>query len=131
VKTLAVQQKTVIHLEINVIYYGSLSIFFYNMCNITCYIAEYLKQIMDKQEKLTRTQTASNIMLRDLKQWANRIEDVIKSRAPVLTKTNYSLIAEILPLRTVQAIKDFDSLLHDSDEAVTQFVSFYINLSII
>lgn len=70
-------------------------------------------------------------MLRDIKQWANRFEDVIKNRAPVLTKTNYSLIAEILPLRTVQAIKDFDSLLHDSGEAVTQFVSFYMNLSII
>lgn len=52
------------------------------------------------------------------------MEDVMRSRVPLATKGNDSLIAEILPLHTVQAIKDFEALLHDTDEAVTQFVSF-------
>lgn len=59
------------------------------------------------------------------------MEDVMRSRAPLATKGNDSLIAEILPLRTVETIRDFDSLLHNTDEAVTQFVSFYINLLIL
>jgi len=49
---------------------------------------------------------------------------VMRSRAPLATKGNDSLIAEILPLRTVEAIRDFEALLHNADEAVTQFVSF-------
>lgn len=70
-------------------------------------------------------------MLQDIKQRISRIEDVMKSRAPVLTRSNDSLIAEILPLHTIETIQDFDSLLHDTEEAVTQFVSCYINFSII
>lgn len=79
------------------------------------------------QGQIIRTQTTCNLMLRDIKQWASRIEDGIKSRNPFSSNSNDSLIVEILPLSTVQTIQDFDSLLRNTDEAVTQFVSFYIN----
>jgi len=41
-----------------------------------------------------------------------------------------SLIVETLPLQTVEQIRDFDLLLQENDEAVTQFVSLYIDLPI-
>lgn len=41
-----------------------------------------------------------------------------------------SLIVETLPLQTVEQIRDFDLLLQENDEAVTQFVSLYIDLLI-
>lgn len=95
------------------------------------YIAEYFSQVIHtqqeiirNQERITRTQATSNLISRDIKQLINRLEDVMRSRAPLATKGNDSLIAEILPLRTVEAIRDFEALLHDADEAVTQFVSF-------
>ncbi|XP_070163356.1 uncharacterized protein [Polyergus mexicanus] len=56
------------------------------------------------------------------------MEDVMRNRAPLATKGNDSLIAEILPLSTVQAIKDFEDLLHDTDEAVTQFREFLLKV---
>lgn len=82
------------------------------------------QEIIRRQEQITRTQATSNLILRDIKQLVNRMEDVMRNRAPLATKGNDSLIAEILPLRTIQAIKDFEALQHDTDEAVTQFVSF-------
>lgn len=44
---------------------------------------------------------------------------------------NDNLFVEILPLQTVEDIRDFDLLLRDNDEAITQFVSLYINLPIL
>lgn len=58
----------------------------------------------------------------------------MRSRAPVLIKMsndrNY-LIAGILSLHAIENIRDFDSLSYDTDEAVTQFISCYINFSIV
>lgn len=81
--------------------------------------------ITDSLKQILRSQVASNVILQDLKQRMSRIEDAIKSRAPVL-KNNDSLIAEIIPLQTVENIKDFELLLRETEEAVTQFVSLYI-----
>lgn len=83
-------------------------------------IAGYLQQII-------RTQATSNLILRDIKERISNLEDAYKSRIPS-TKGSDSFIAEIVPLQTVESIENFDSLLRDSDQAVTQFVSFYINL---
>ncbi|KAL6416749.1 hypothetical protein ACFW04_013176 [Cataglyphis niger] len=53
---------------------------------------------------------------------------MLKSCASLTTRSNDSLIAEILLLRAVQDIKDFEALLHDMDEAVTQFREFLLKI---
>lgn len=82
---------------------------------------EYLREIL-------RFQATSNLILQDIKQRIGRIEDVMKSRAPVLTKNNDTLIAQMLPLHTIEAIRNFDSLLYDTNEAVTQFKEFLLRI---
>lgn len=79
---------------------------------------------------LRRAQANASLILRGIQQLITRMEDVVRSRAPLSAKNSDNLIAEILPLQTVEAIRNFDTLLHDTNEAVTQFVSFYIKLII-
>lgn len=86
-----------------------------------CCITEYLKQII-------RTQAASDLILQDINQRISRIEDIMKSHAPVSVKNssqtqedvmknhapasirNDSPVAETLPLQTVENIRN-DSLI--------------------
>ncbi|CAL1678269.1 unnamed protein product [Lasius platythorax] len=83
---------------------------------------KYLKQII-------RTQATSNLILEDIKQRIGRIEDVMRNRASVLTNNrNDNLIAQMLPLDTVEAIRNFDLLLHNTNEAVTQFKEFLLRV---
>lgn len=99
--------------------------------NVKKYFSQIIhtqQEIIRNQEQITRTQTTSNLILRDMKQLINQMEDVMRSRAPLATKSNDSLIAEILPLRTVEAIKDFEALLHDTNEAVIQFKEFLLKV---
>ncbi|XP_029171124.1 uncharacterized protein LOC114940569 [Nylanderia fulva] len=99
--------------------------------NIKKYFNQVIRtqqDIIRNQGQITRTQTTSNLILRDIKQLVNRLEDVMKSRALLPTKGNDSLIAEILPLRSVQTIKDFETLLRDTEKAVTQFKEFILKV---
>jgi len=93
---------------------------------IYIYIYNITRCIADRNLKeILRSQATSNLILQDIKERIHRIEDVIRNQAPVLTKSSEdSLIAELLPLQTIEAIRNFDLLLHDTNEAVTQFVSF-------
>ncbi|XP_077262531.1 uncharacterized protein LOC143897596 [Temnothorax americanus] len=73
-------------------------------------------------------QSKFNVMFEDVKQRITDLEEGLRIRAPVSIKRNDSLIAEILPLKTVEAIRDFDSLLRDTEAAVTQFRDFLLRI---
>lgn len=81
---------------------------------------------------MLRMQATSNLILLDLKQRVSRIEEAMATHTPVLRNSDKnSIITKILPLQTIESIRDFEALLHDIDEAVVQFVSFYINFTLI
>ncbi|XP_011861841.1 PREDICTED: uncharacterized protein LOC105558642 isoform X2 [Vollenhovia emeryi] len=84
---------------------------------------EYLKQI-------TRMQATCNLTLEDIKQRMSRMEDALRSRDSVSTNNSDSLIAEILPLCTVESIQNFDSFLRDTDEAVMHFEKLLCNIQL-
>lgn len=67
-------------------------------------------------------QATLHIMVQDIKERLSRMEDVMRNRASVSNNSD-NLIAHLLPLNTIEAIRDFDSLLCNTDEAVKQFVS--------
>ncbi|XP_039306826.1 protein PFC0760c-like isoform X2 [Solenopsis invicta] len=76
-------------------------------------------------QQLLQMQAASNLTLKDIKQRQIKLENVIKSITPIGLKpldSDDSLIVELLPLATINNMKEFDSLLKTSNEAVTQFV---------
>ncbi|XP_025266352.1 uncharacterized protein LOC112638576 [Camponotus floridanus] len=80
-------------------------------------------------KEILRSQATSNLILQDIKERMHRIEDVMRNQAPVLTKSSEdSLIAELLPLQTIEAIRNFDLLLHNTNEAVTQFKQFLLRI---
>lgn len=58
-----------------------------------------------------------------MNQRLNRLENAIKKGATNSFQNNNNLIAEFLPLTTVELIKQFESLLKTTQEAATQFVS--------
>ena len=90
--------------------------------NIVDDVAGSLKKLLDMQ-------TASNITLQDIRERQKRLENAIKSIKSVGLNpldSDDSLIVELLPLATVDNMKEFESLLKTSNEAVTQFVSLYI-----
>lgn len=81
------------------------------------YIAEGLKQIL-------RMQSMTNIILKDLKQRVTKVEDALKNRNSDSHLENHnSLIADMLPLTTIESIQQFDELLKTTGEATLQFVS--------
>lgn len=84
--------------------------------NIIGYITENIKQML-------RMQAATNVLLQDVKQRIIKIEDLIKNSSTHLPKNN-SLIAQFLPFNIIKDVKEFESLLNNTDEAVTQFVSY-------
>jgi len=75
-------------------------------------------------------QAASNLMLKDIKQRLIRVENIAKGRAFNPLDNDDSLIAELLPLVTINNINEFESILKTSNEAVTQLVSLYIYIFI-
>ncbi|XP_029667653.1 uncharacterized protein LOC115238195, partial [Formica exsecta] len=70
-------------------------------------------------KQMLRMQAATNILLKDLKQRIIKV-DVIKNGALHLSESN-NLIAQFLPLNTIKDVKEFESVLKTTDEAVTQF----------
>lgn len=84
---------------------------------LLCYITETLQQIL-------RMLAVLNIKMRDLKERLIKLEDIMKNRVQNPSEFDDSIIAEFLPLTTIEQIKKFDSLLRTTNEAVTQFVSF-------
>ncbi|XP_019697577.1 uncharacterized protein LOC109503969 [Harpegnathos saltator] len=72
---------------------------------------------------MLRMQAAANIMLKDIKQRVTKLEDVLKNRTLHMSE-NSGLIAQFLPFVTIKEIKEFESVLKTTDEAVTQFTEF-------
>ncbi|KMQ89962.1 coiled-coil domain-containing protein 65 [Lasius niger] len=72
---------------------------------------------------MLRMQAVTNVMLRDVKQRLTKVEDVLKNRSLHLPESN-GLIAQFLPLNTINDVKEFESVLKITEEAVTQFRQF-------
>lgn len=69
-------------------------------------------------------QATSNIRLQDIQQRLGRLESAVTSRVfPHSSETHDNLIAHLLPLSTIDSIKQLDTVLTNTDEAITQFVS--------
>ncbi|XP_020297252.1 uncharacterized protein LOC109861835 [Pseudomyrmex gracilis] len=85
-------------------------------------IKKYFKQLL-------RMQATANLFLEDIKQRVSRLEDAIKSSAVTMrNNSDDSLIAQILPLSSIENIKEFESLLKNTDEAVMQFKEFLLKI---
>lgn len=67
-------------------------------------------------------QAASHITLKEINQRLNKIENALKNRA-VSPSENDNFISPFLPLHTLDNIKEFESILKTTNEAITQFVS--------
>nr|XP_012231350.1 PREDICTED: uncharacterized protein LOC105677354 [Linepithema humile] len=79
----------------------------------------------EKEEDETSSQTAANIMLKDVNQRLTKIETALKNHSQKsFNVVENTLIAKFLPLTTIENIKEFDVLLKTTDEAVTQFKEF-------
>lgn len=70
-------------------------------------------------------QAATNLALEDIKERLSKLEKVIKNRPLNNGDINDALIAHYLPLTTIEHIKELDSLLKTSNEALIQFVSLF------
>ncbi|XP_012542409.2 uncharacterized protein LOC105840152 [Monomorium pharaonis] len=75
---------------------------------------------------MLRMQAATNLTLREISQNIKKLENVIKKSTKFNLETNDVLIAEFLPLNTVERIKEFESLLKNTEEAVTQFKEYIL-----
>lgn len=74
---------------------------------------------------MLRMQATSNLTLKDMSQRLHRLENAIKKGALNSLQNNENLIAEFLPLTSIEVIKQFESLLKVTEEAATQFVRIY------
>ncbi|XP_018364350.1 PREDICTED: uncharacterized protein LOC108762044 [Trachymyrmex cornetzi] len=81
-----------------------------------------MSSIKKSLEQLLRLQTTCNLDIKDIKQRLTKLENRIKNRA--LSPYDDSLIVQLLPLVTINNIKEFDSMLKTSNEAVTHFKRF-------
>ncbi|XP_036141834.1 uncharacterized protein LOC105840871 isoform X2 [Monomorium pharaonis] len=79
-------------------------------------------------KQLLRMQAASNLTLKDIKQRLMRLENIIQGRALNPLDNDDNLIAELLPLATVNNINELESILTTSNEAVTQFKRFLLKI---
>lgn len=86
---------------------------------IVGHVAEGMKQVL-------RMQAASQLTLQDIKQRILKLENALKNRSLNLPGHNDELITEFLPLTNKERIKEFESILKSTEEAVTQFVSIYL-----
>jgi len=67
-----------------------------------------------------------HLTLKEMNKRLKKIETAVKNHTLNANENNDTLIAQFLPLTTTENIKEFDILLKTTDEAQTQFVSFYI-----
>ncbi|KYN22278.1 hypothetical protein ALC57_05314 [Trachymyrmex cornetzi] len=65
----------------------------------------------------------SNLMLRDINQRLQKLENGCTGHALNSVGNNDDLIAQFLPVGTVEGIKQFNSLLKNTEEAVTNLIS--------
>ncbi|XP_071573175.1 uncharacterized protein [Temnothorax nylanderi] len=82
-------------------------------------------------QRLLRMQAKSNLTLKDVRERQINLEKAIisvKSIGLNPVGSDDSLIVELLPLATVDNMKEFDSLLKTSNEAVTQFKQFLLKI---
>lgn len=98
-------------------------IYFNNIYNSVTFNTDYLKQILQMQ-------ASTNLMLREIKERINNIQDTMRTHALPSTNINYTLIAQFLPLDTINNIKEFESLMKNTEEAVVQFVSLYFLINV-
>jgi hypothetical protein len=77
---------------------------------------------------MLRMQAATNVTLRSINQRLQKIENAIKHRVENPVNEDYNIVAPLLPLTTIERIKEFNDILNTSAESRTRFVSLYINL---
>ncbi|XP_066585345.1 uncharacterized protein [Prorops nasuta] len=83
-------------------------------------IKQYLKQIL-------RAQATCNLTLQDIKQRLSKLEESTKSSNDSFVDDN-SLIAEYLPLSNTNKIKEFENLIHNSEEAKAQLKRLFLKV---
>lgn len=82
----------------------------------------------ESMHKMLRMQATTNIKLQEISQRIKKLENAVTKCTTFNLEVNDVLIAEFLPLSTVERIKEFESLLKNTDEAVIQFVSLFVYL---
>ncbi|XP_032690645.1 uncharacterized protein LOC116853624 [Odontomachus brunneus] len=84
-------------------------------------IKDSMKQLEQNMQQVLRMQAISQIKLQEICQRLDKLENAIKNRALNLPQQNDALIAQFLPLASIDTIKEFESLLKTTEEAVMQF----------
>ncbi|XP_011142300.1 uncharacterized protein LOC105184885 [Harpegnathos saltator] len=75
--------------------------------------------IKEGMKQILRMQAASQLTLQDIKQRILKLENALKNRSLNLPGHNDELITEFLPLTNKERIKEFESMLKSTEEAVT------------
>lgn len=88
------------------------------VCKIVHYVAGDIKKIL-------RAQVASNMILKDIEQRLDKVENAIRSEN---LQNDNNQLAQLLPMISIKYIKDFESVLKDSHEGGTKFVSIFFYL---
>lgn len=101
-----------------------------NSCKIFLsfiYTYEIANDITETLNQIKRMVAISNVTLRNNTERLRKLEDAIRShilQQPMQNDDNY--IAEFFPLKIIDDITNIENILKSNEEAVTQFVSFYI-----
>lgn len=85
-----------------------------------CLFAEHLAQLVLIQAKI-------RITLKDIKEHLTKIENGLRNNALNPVANNDVYITQFLPLDTIDRIKEFEALLKDTEDAVIEFVSLFVN----
>lgn len=85
------------------------------------YIFHNCIYVTESINTLLRMQASSNLTLTDIKKRLSNIKNMLKNKITVPEDDN--VIAQMVPLISITMIKELESLLKESDDAVTQFVS--------
>lgn len=72
---------------------------------------------------MLRMQAASNITLRAINKKLDKIECGMKHHAQIHVENDHNTIVPLLPLKTIENIKELDLLLRTLNESVAHFVS--------
>ncbi|XP_029162886.1 uncharacterized protein LOC114934365 isoform X2 [Nylanderia fulva] len=84
--------------------------------------------IKQNLQQMVHMQATVNITLQDINQRLKRIEKAILTKCVSNFDVNDNIITKFLPCSTVERIKQFESLLKTTEEAVTQFREYLLKI---
>lgn len=96
-----------------------------NFVKLTENMQEMLRVQGNNIQKMLRMQASANITMKDMNQRLHKLENE-RSKHAANSDVNDVLIARFLPLSTVELIQEFDLLLKNVEEAVTQFKQYLL-----